>query len=180
MEGGIREWQGIAADGPPEGGAAYFEQGTGTADMAALAWALEENTRLFYTGLAGMRPGTAEAELFMKLVEAEEHHKQTIASIHYGISDEPIDKFFREQTEPILEGGVLMEEVLSWAVDKPARRILSAAVGFEANAYDRYIKMADESSDTTAKEMFLAIAKEEKGHLGRLSKLLDEIVQEGS
>ena len=72
MEGGIQEWQGLTAEGPPEGGIAYFAAGTDAADMAALAWALEENTRLFYTSLAGMRPDTEEAALFLKLVNAED------------------------------------------------------------------------------------------------------------
>ena len=63
MEGGIQAWHGLTADGPPEGGIAYFASGTNAADMAALAWALEENTRLFYSDLAKMRPGTDEADL---------------------------------------------------------------------------------------------------------------------
>ena len=71
-----------------------------------------------------------------------------------------------------------MEEALSWAKDKPVKKILSISMGFEANAYDRYLKMVDVSADETAKDVFRTIAKEEKGHLGRLSKLLDEVVKQ--
>ncbi len=49
-------------------------------------------------------------------------------------------------------------------------------MGLEANAYDRYLKMADVSEDDDAKEMFLTIAKEEKGHLRKLGELLDQVV----
>lgn len=180
LEGGIQAWQGLTAEGPPEGGVAYFESGAGAADMASLAWALEENTRLFYESLAGMRPGTGEAELFMKLVDAEEHHKETLSSIHRQLSDKGVERFHREQTGPVLEGGVLMEEALAWAGDKPSRKILAASMGFEANAYDRYLKMVHLSEDEDAKEVFRAIAKEEKGHLKKLGELLDkETAKEG-
>jgi len=180
MEGGIQAWGGLIADGPPEGGIAYFASGTGAADMAALAWALEENTRLFYMNLAGMRPGTEEAALFMEFVSAEDHHKETLASIHSILGSEPVERFFLEQTTPILEGGVGMEEILSWAEDKPAKKILSTAMNFEANAYDRYLKMMDVSEDEDASEVFRVIAMEEKEHLRKLSRLLDEVVQKGS
>lgn len=178
MAGGIQAWQGLTAEGPPEGGVAYFASGTDAADMAALAWALEENTRHFYSSLAKMRPGTDEADLFMKLVSAEEHHKETLSSIHGKLSGEPVDRFYREQTSPTLEGGVGMEEALSWVKDKPAKKILSISMGFEANAYDRYLKMVDVSADETAKDVFRTIAKEEKSHLKRLSELMDQVVKQ--
>ena len=177
MEGGIQVWQGLTAQGPPEGGIAYFASGTSAADMASLAWALEENTRLFYMSLAGMRSGSDEASLFMRLVGAEEHHKETLASVHNTLSNEPVERFHRNQDSPIIEGGVSMEKVLSWAKDKPARKVLVVSMGLEANAYDRYLKMTDNSQDDDAREMFRTIAREEKGHLGKLSRLLDEEVE---
>jgi rubrerythrin len=177
MEGGIRAWQGLTADGPPEGGVAYFSEGTDAADMAALAWALEENTRHFYTSLSAIRSSSEEADLFMKLVEAEEHHKQTLESVHNNLSDENIDRFFRAQDAAILEGGTIMEEALSWADDKTTREILAESMGMEANAYDRYLKMADISKDEDSKKIFLAIAREEKGHLEKLGELLNKVVQ---
>ncbi|MDF1526900.1 MAG: ferritin family protein [bacterium] len=177
MEGGIQAWHGLTADGPPEGGVAYFASGTDAADMAALAWALEENTRLFYSDLAKMRPGTDEADLFMKLVSAEKHHKETLFSINGKLRGEPVDRFYRRQSSPILEGGVGMEEVLSWARDKPAKKILRITMGFEANAYDRYLKMVDVSESDDAKEVFRTIAREEKGHLRKLGELLDQVTE---
>jgi rubrerythrin len=180
MEGGIQAWHGLTAEGPPEGGIAYFSAGTDAADMAALAWALEENTRHFYTSLSALRTGSEEADLFMKLVEAEEHHKQTLESVHKNLSDENVDRFYRAQGTAVLEGGISMEEALSWADDKPSRKILGESIGMEANAYDRYLKMADISEGKDSKDVFLAIAREEKGHLERLSRLLDKVVEQNS
>jgi len=176
MEGGIQAWQGLTAEGPPEGGIAYFSAGTGAADMAALAWALEENTRHFYTSLSAVRSGSEEADLFMKLVEAEEHHKQTLESVHKNLSDQNVDRFYRAQGSAILEGGMSMEKALSWADDKPARDVLAEAMGMEANAYDRYLKMADLSEGEDSKDVFLAISREEKAHLRKLGELLDKVV----
>lgn len=178
MEGGIQEWHGLTAEGSPEGGVAYFAPGTDAADMASLAWALEENTRLFYTSLNAMRAGTEEASLFMDLVEAEEHHKQTLESIHSRLSDEPVERFFRDQASSVLEGGVSREEALAWAEGKPARKVLAITIGMEANAYDRYLRMVDKSGDEAAREVFQAIAGEEKGHLEKLSRLMDEVVRQ--
>jgi len=177
MDGGIQAWQGLVADGPPDGGVAYFAAGTSAADMAALAWTLEENTRLFYTSLAGLRPGTEESSLFMKLVDAEEHHKATLSSLHRDLTSEPIERFRTQQTGPVLEGGVSMEEALTWAQDKPARKVLAASMNYEANAYDRYLKMVDVSESADAKDVFLTIAREEKGHLKKLGLLLDQVVE---
>lgn len=142
--------------------------------MAALAWALEENTRLFYTALAGMRPGTDEAELFLSLVEAEEHHKKNLETAHKELSDLPVGRFYQEQGLRILEGGIEMEEALKWAEGKPARRILNLAIGLEANAYDRYLKMVEKATDEDTRNVFETVAKEEKGHLKGLALLMDE------
>jgi len=177
MEGGIQAWQGLTADGPPEGGVAYFETGTDAADMAALAWALEENTRLFYRDLAGMRPGTGEADLFMKLVDAEEHHKNTLSSIHQKLGGEAVDRFIREDGTRVLEGGADLLETLSWAEDKPVERVLGASMSLEANAYDRYLKMLNAAGDDASRQVFRAIAKEEKAHLKKLGELLDKITE---
>ncbi len=174
MDGGIQAWQGLTAGGPPEGGVAYFSTGQSAADMAALAWALEENTRLFYMSLAGMRPDTEEAMLFKALAKAEEHHEETLAAIHTDLSSDPVKRFFRIQDKPILEGGVDMETALNWAEGRTTVQVLELAIGLEANAYDRYLKMVDVSEKEDAKEVFRTIAKEEKEHLKRLGIFLDQ------
>ncbi|UCG39076.1 MAG: ferritin family protein [bacterium] len=174
MDGGINAWKGLTADGPPEAGVAYFEAGESAADMAALAWALEDSTRLFYLALAGMRPGTGEADLFMKLVQAEEHHKETLAILHMDLSPEPVDRFVAGRQIIVLEGGMDMESALKWAEGRSAAQVLDLALGLESNAYDRYLKMLDAAPGDLAREVFRIIAAEEKEHLKKLSQLLDE------
>lgn len=174
MEGGIQAWQGLTAEGTPEGGVAYFLAGQSAADMAALAWTLEENTRQFYMSLAGMRPDTEEAILFKTLAQAEEHHEETLAAIHTDLSSDPVKRFFQAQDKRILEGGMDMETALNWAEGSAVEQMLELAIGLEANAYDRYLKMVDVSENEDAKEVFRIIAKEEKEHLHWLAALMDQ------
>ncbi len=176
MEGGIHAWHGLTAEGPPEAGIAWFAVGSTAADMAALAWTLEENTRLFYTALAGMRPGTDEADLFLSLVDAEEHHKKTLETVHGRLTDQPVDRFYRDQTIRILEGGIAMDEALKWAEGKPVMEILNLAMELEANAYDRYLKMIEKSLDDDSRDVFETVAREERGHLKGLAALMEEII----
>jgi len=176
MDGGIQAWHGLTAEGPPEGGATYFSTGHSAADMAALAWALEENTRLFYIGLAEMRPDTDEAALFQALVHAEENHEKTLAAIHTELSPEPVDRYFRAQDKPVLEGGMDMKTALSWAEGGTTVQLFELAIGLEANAYDRYLKMVDVAESGDVKEVFRTIAKEEREHLKKLGELMDQEV----
>jgi len=173
----MQAWQGLVADGAPEAGISHFEMGSSASDMAALAWMLEENTRLFYNGLIGLGPESSEASIFAKLADAEEHHKATLAEVHRKLSSEPIERFRLKQVHPVIEGGVSLEEILSWAQDKPLRKILAYAMGFEANAYDRYLKMFNIAEGEESKAVFKAIAIDEKDHLRKLGELLDKEVE---
>jgi rubrerythrin len=174
MEGGIQAWMGMTAEGPPEAAAAYFAAGSGAADMASLAWALEEATRQFYRKLADRYPGNIAAQLFSSLVQAEEHHKATLASLHESLSSEPVGRMYDQQEQKIMEGGIEMEAALKWSEEKNIIDILEFTLGLESNAYDRYLGMLDAVEDEPSKQVFRSIAGEEKGHLKRLADLLDE------
>jgi len=165
------------AEGPPEAGLAYFAAGTGAVDMAALAWALEETTRQFYARLADMHLESGEVELFRTLVQAEEHHKETLAVLNEKLTTEPVKRIYDRQDMRVLEGGMDLEAALRWVGDRSVSEILDMAMGLESNAYDRYLKMLDISEDDLSKEVFRTIAVEEKGHLKRLADLMDKILQ---
>ena len=177
MEGGIRAWTGLTAEGPPEAATAYFAAGTGAAEMASLSWALEEATRRFYAKLAEADPGSKEAGLFMSLVKAEENHQGTLARLHGSLSAEPVSRMYDQQDPKILEGGVEMETALQWSRGKSAAQVLEFTLGLESNAYDRYLRMLDAVEDEASKEVFRGIAREEKGHLKKLAELMDERVK---
>jgi rubrerythrin len=177
MDGGIRAWNGLTAEGPPEAGVAYFTAGTGPAEMASLAWALEEGTRRFYAGLSAGTRSKASARVFASLIRAEEHHEETLAGLHGRFSSEPVSGMYDRQETPVIEGGMELEAALKWAGGKQISEVLDLALGQESNAYDRYLKMLNISTDEPSKEVFRAIAREEKGHLKRLADLMDEEIK---
>lgn len=174
MDGGIRAWTGLTAEGPPEAGVAYFAAGTGAAEMASLAWALEAATRHFYTKLSETDPDDSASRLFQSLVQAEEHHMEMLARLYGRFSTEPINRMQKQQGSEILEGGMELQAALEWARGKHVTEILELALGLESNAYDRYLKMLDTTDDESSREVFRGIAREEKGHLKRLADLMDE------
>ncbi len=109
MEGGILVWKGLAASGPPEAGMAYFSPGELPETLIALAWALEEGSRRFYAGVAGMTPDRDAVNLFQGLVSAEEHHKSTLLKLFQEIAG---DEYKSKTPESLLSGrsvGEIME-----------------------------------------------------------------------
>jgi rubrerythrin len=59
---------------------------------------------------------------------------------------------------------------------KTVSDIISIAMMLETQAQDLYMRYADKSEEKQAREIFLTLAEEEKGHLKRLGKLLNEKV----
>jgi rubrerythrin len=177
MEGGIQAWKGVTAEGPPEAGMAYFASGTGAADMASLAWALEEATRQFYEVLVQTHSKSVEMELFQNLAVAEERHKKTLADLNDRVTSEPVNRMYDSHSRRILEGGMDLEAALQWAEGKTVLEVLELALGLESNAYDRYLKMFEATNDELSKEVFRTIAAEEKQHLVRLTELMDRNLQ---
>jgi rubrerythrin len=55
-------------------GMAYFSYNEKTETLIALAWALEEGSRRFYSGLAVSMTDVEERGLFTELISAEERH----------------------------------------------------------------------------------------------------------
>ena len=174
MQGGIRAWEGLTAEGPPEAGITYFAAGTGAADMASLAWALEEGTRRFYGTLSERSSDPEAMKLFGSLVHAEERHKKTLADLNDRLSSEPVNRMYDDRENQVLEGGMEMEKALQWTQGRSVTEILELGLELEANAYDRYLKMLDAAADSSSREVFRTIAKEEKQHLERLAGLMDE------
>ncbi|MDH3393294.1 MAG: ferritin family protein [Desulfobulbaceae bacterium] len=180
MAGGIRAWEGQTATGAPEAGMAYFSKAVSLEHMIALAWGLEDGSRLFYTGVATQLDGSQpEADLFTTLATAEVQHKQhlldsykAIVGTELNFDDLPQD--LAETAEgKTMEGGIPVAAALAWAKDHNVEEILDFSMALEVNAYDLYIKMGRKVEDGKAKQIFKKLADEEQLHLRRLGKLLD-------
>jgi rhodanese-related sulfurtransferase/rubrerythrin len=180
MEGGIRSWKGMVAEELPAAGMAWFLPAQSTEELIGLAWLLEDGMRSFYLEIAKGLDRSEEAHLFMELAGAELHHKNALLKLYRQVSGKdaganfPADVLHEQPREKYLEGGVLLDEVLSWAGKKTPKEILEFAISLEVGSYDRFLTLRDQFKDESAREVFGLLAAEEKAHLKRLTRLFEK------
>jgi len=179
MEGGIRAWEGLVAEGPPEAGMVYFPDTAGAEELIRLAWALEEGSRRFYSELAGLLSDEEGIGIFRHLTAAEEHHKDSLMDLLHNIAgagsavDFPESLADSDEAGDVMEGGMRISRALQWAQGKPLGRVLELAMSLETNSYDLYIKMYRKIGDPRSRNVFGLLAGEEKLHLEKLAALLE-------
>jgi rubrerythrin len=175
MAGGIDAWNGLVAGGAYEAGLAYFSRASRPEELISLSFALEEGNRVFYERVSQDLEEKEAASIFRSMGQAEERHKETLRELHARVSGKGGDPSCPEGMGAgrFLEGGAPLEEALAWAKGKPLGEILELSIAMEANALDRYIKMGRAVQDERSREVFLALSREEKEHLERISALLD-------
>lgn len=176
MQGGIRAWEGLIAQGPPEAGMAFFGDAAEPDELAMLAWMLEDGSRQFYSRLDEFLKDEDARHLFQSLAKAEESHEKTLAELYktYSGGSAVEEKLPAERGE-VMEGGVRVDESLLWARDKDLHSILEFAISLEMNSYDLYIKMG-RRFEGDASKVFSLLGEEEKKHLERLAALLEKKV----
>jgi len=175
LAGGLTAWKGVTASGPPEAGTAYFSGAESPAELARLAWSLEEGSRRFYVAqVEGLQDAPA-AELFAQLARAEEGHTGRLAR-YLGEEEKTLRAGGGETAQTdVMEGGIALSKGLEWAKGKKAAEILQFAMALETNAYDLYLKMAAATKkDPECLALFRDLADEERLHLERIGKLLEE------
>lgn len=176
MTGGINVWNGLKAAGLPEAGMAVFSDAEALEDCVGLAWILEEGSRKFYADIQGMLKDAEAVELFDMLAHAEEDHKKALLLLYQEIAGAGLAAGFlaRSGSEDLMEGGTRVSEALSWARGKDAAALLQFSISLETNAYDLYLKMIRRAGDERSSRIFKALAEEEKEHLDKMGRLLDQ------
>ncbi len=180
MEGGIRAWKGLVAEGIPEAGMAYFSPATRPEEMIALAWLLEDGSLKFYESLARMMEEQEAKGLFQSLKRSEENHKATLWKMYEEISGKaPTHEFpdtviSREPRGDVMEGGMLLSEALKWSEGKELKEILELSISLESNSYDLYLKMEWKVEGHNPKQVFKTLSEEEKKHLEQLTSLFNK------
>lgn len=182
MEGGIIAWNGLVAEGTPDAGMAYFSGADKPEELITLAWIMEDGSRRFYHGVSETVDDDESASLFKTLTKAEDHHKEALVKLYselvgtdFAGTHESIVSV--SDGSDIMEGGMKVTEALSWSENKDARDILDLAMSLEINAYDLYILLVKRMGDDNSKKVFHVLAEEEKQHLDRLSKVLENKIK---
>jgi len=180
MEGGIREWEGLMAEGAPEAGMAYFTAGGKPEEFIALAWVLEEGSRKFYSEIPALVDDDEVKRLFQQLTTAEEHHKASLVHLYKTFSGrEPGPDFPGSVVEispidDVMEGGMRVSEALEWVKGKSFEAIFELAIALETNAFDLYIKMRRQMKGDKSRQVFDQLSREEKKHLELLADLFEK------
>ncbi len=179
MEGGIRAWRGLVAEGVPDSGIGYFSAGTKPEEMVALAWFLENGSGRFYGELIHAVDDPAVADVYRELESAEEHHKSTLLDLYKGLTDNPDPGFPSsvisiEHEDDVMEGGMRVSEALQWVKGKRVTETLELSMALETNSYDLYLIMERRLKGQPSAKTFRALSAEEKQHLERLGGMLEK------
>ena len=174
MEGGINAWNGLVATGAPEAGMAYFSDKDKLEDIVALAWALEEGARRYYSGVEEMMSDNSSKELFSTLAAAEVRHKSLLVRLYKEMSGSGSLTLNPDEMNEVMEGGMHLTEAMEWAKGKDIKDILDYSIAMETNSYDLYMKMERSIEGQNPKKIFTELAHEEKKHLDLLVSLLEK------
>ncbi len=180
MEGGIRAWKGVKAEGYPEPKMAYFTPATKPEEFIALAWYLEHGSQEFYSEIVGTLEDEAAKKLFRELVVAEGHHQTSLKGLYEQLSGTAADPAFpssviqASQAGEVMEGGISVDEALQWTKGKKVNDVLELSITLEANSYDLYVLMEGKMEDSRARKVFTVLSDEEKNHLNKLSALFEK------
>ena len=181
MRGGVKEWEGLIAEGAPESDLTWFAAAGSPEEYLALAWYLEEGTRQFYARLSEELRDREAAALFRELAFAEVRHKEMLVALYEGFAGKPAGGGFPEgvterPAEQYMEGGMRVKEALEWIRGRQVRDILELAIGLEAIAYDRYLILRRELGDENSRRVFEILSDEERRHLQKLTRLFDHFI----
>jgi len=179
MEGGVMAWKDGYAVGDALTGMQPFSGAEKPLEALAVAYAMEENLRRLYVGLA-QRPGEEELQrLCHRLSHFEESHKALVFNIARALDPdlrEPADLLALRHSEE-LEGGLPAETFLAEHQGDltTAHGVIQAAMMFEAQALDLYLRLQRAAKSQELASSFESLAREERRHLRSLGKLMDRV-----
>jgi rhodanese-related sulfurtransferase/rubrerythrin len=174
--GGVMAWRNEYAVGPFELGMDYFSGKETPLEILALAFKMEDNLGSFYAENASSASSLDLKKTFTKLAGFEKGHQAKIFSM--AKTFEPtlggIEEFAVGTHAEALEGGMGAESFLEENQEyfKTPNGTLDAAMMFEAQALDLYMRCAETASLEGAIAVLHQLAQEEKLHLKILAKLM--------
>ncbi|MBW1829130.1 MAG: sulfurtransferase [Deltaproteobacteria bacterium] len=183
MLGGIMAWKNEYAVGPQSLGMIQLSGKESPMEILCLAYAMESNLGAFYSEMGFMKKQEL-ADAFTQLVKFENGHKAKVFNLarERDSSIKNRDDMEQRSSIPALEGGMTAEEFLEGNKDylKTPKGALEAAMMFEAQALDLYMRFALKAEGGASIELLHTLAQEEKNHLKILGKLMDRKIVEES
>jgi rubrerythrin len=184
LKGGIQAWHGHSAAGPMETGMFLISGSESPSEVIIIAYGLEQGLRELYTGI---RDATSDKDLYAilnVLADIEAKHQERLFKLYTDLESDPADETtFQDQvSSELMEGGFSTKEFME--LNGPAlgtvTGVLNVAMTLEAQAMDLYMRYAQRFSGENVKQIFYALADEEKIHLKKLGGLMDQKVAEAA
>jgi len=183
LAGGIEAYQGGKAVGPRELNLELVRGNETATEITRLACSMEKAQQFFYESMQARTQDQELKGLFLQLAEVEERHRQRLLEVYQQLEpgDQEASACSGAATPGTLEGGFALTEFMER--NRPyldtASHVLDLAMMLETQALDLYLRFADRCADQAAKGVLFAIADEEKVHLARLGRLLEEKLSSG-
>jgi rhodanese-related sulfurtransferase len=176
MDGGIEAWEGATAKGQYEQGMHLLEGRETIEELISMAWALEEGTRTFYTGVKDLVDDNKAKKIFDALIKAEKKHKQMLFKALENIKgkDNAEEIFSRETLKGAMEGGISVDSTLARLEEEETHveDIIELSMQIEVNSLDLYIKISRRPVSEDTMQTFTALIEEEESHLSWLGKII--------
>ncbi|MCD4716127.1 MAG: sulfurtransferase [Desulfobacterales bacterium] len=177
--GGVMAWRNEYAVGPSELGMDYFSGKETPLEILALAFKMEDNLGSFYAENASSASSLDLKKTFMKLAGFEEGHKAKVFAMAKAFepSLDGKEDFASGTYADALEGGMGAEPFLEENREyfQTPKGTLEAAMMFEAQALDLYMRCTESASFEKAVTVLHQLAQEEKSHLKILAKLMESL-----
>ncbi|MGC4065186.1 MAG: rhodanese-like domain-containing protein [Polyangiaceae bacterium] len=162
-----------------------FENVADIASQLRRAFELEKVTYRLYCSFVASSPLHPAAGALAVLVDTEKEHAQSIHKLLRILSPHPVrdfeDLFEQAPNVDIVEGGISIENILRRKAElneQDAIAFLALGTEIELSAYDLYKNLAQGAANVDAKETFLELAQQEKGHVVLVSKALKRVRSE--
>ncbi len=178
VAGGFNAWTSQAAFLGEEKGLALFDDVGSVEQALTVAYSLEAGLKDFYDRMAQQVESAPTRQLFHQLSQIEVKHQDRILEQYAEATGDDVSRetFEAKQLPAVLEGGLTTEEyanLLMPAYDS-VPEIIELAMSIEAQALDLYLRASRKAQGETARQALVQIANEEKTHLARLGRLMEE------
>jgi rhodanese-related sulfurtransferase/rubrerythrin len=183
MQGGIDAWEEPTASGPVAFHLRFVKGDEPPQKVIGIAYQMEEGLRKFHEEIQSRTLDTDLRVLLSQLVKAEEGHKQTLIGLLKTVTqgEQKEDSIIERQVsqDGLIEGGIDTAEFMrqNQRYLQKVSGYLELAMMIETQALDLYLRMANESTNQTTKEVLFRIGEEEKAHLTMLGQYLERHTQ---
>jgi sulfur-carrier protein adenylyltransferase/sulfurtransferase len=179
LKGGIAAWNGGKASGPAEMGMAYLTGRESLKEVVALAYGMEQGLAEFYRSVGRETQDKKTATSCSSWPGSRKSTRKSSTNFTLLWIRRVTGRNSKTRlSRGVMEGGFTTEEFLDQhrsMLDTPTH-VLSLAMMLETQAFDLYMRYAQQAKDQESKKVLQDIGEEEKAHIAALGRLMDAAV----